>query len=81
MRYRIIFLPILLLFGISVYAEDQWYPSKWGADDQIGAMNNITPARVLKAVQLVKLGKTVPLALQADISPLYPSKHGRARLI
>jgi hypothetical protein len=24
---------------------DLWYPSRWGADDQRGAANRITPAR------------------------------------
>ena len=34
-----------------------WWPSKlWGADDQSGASNWITPEKVLKAVTLLKTG-------------------------
>ena len=28
---------------------DRWYPSRWGADDQRGAANRITPAKVMQA--------------------------------
>jgi len=34
----------------------KWWPSKYGADDQAGALNEITPARVLEAVRLVRRG-------------------------
>ncbi len=34
-----------------------WWPSPWGPDDQAGASNRITPAKVLEAIQLVKTGK------------------------
>ena len=38
-------------------AEGPWWPSQWGADDQAGASNRITPTTVLEAVRLVKTGK------------------------
>ena len=31
-----------------------WFPSRWGPDDQAGALNEITPAVVLEAVRLVQ---------------------------
>ena len=31
-------------------------PSKWGANDEIGAANYITPQSVLAATKLVKMG-------------------------
>jgi hypothetical protein len=34
-----------------------WWPSKYGKDDQIGATNLITPAKILDALKLVKTGK------------------------
>ena len=43
-----------------------WAPSKYGADDEIGAANLITPASVLKAAKLIKTGKTYPLAVAID---------------
>ena len=43
------------------YAEDgsvkPWWPSEWGADDQLGALNRLTPAKVLAAASLIKQGK------------------------
>lgn len=37
--------------------HQQWWPSKWGAEDQAGATNHITPAKVLEAVKLISDGK------------------------
>ena len=39
---------------------------RWGADDEIGALNLITPAKRLEAVALVEEGFTVSLAGDAD---------------
>ena len=39
---------------------------RWGADDEIGALNLITPAKRLEAVALVEDGVTVSLAGDAD---------------
>jgi kynurenine formamidase len=38
------------------YERKQWWPSEWGADDQLGALNRLTPAKVLEAVQLISTG-------------------------
>ena len=40
----------------SEYARAPWWPSEWGKDDQLGAMNRLTPAKVLEAVQLIQQG-------------------------
>ena len=49
------------LFG-QTRSEGPWWPNKlWGADDQSGGSNWITPEKVLKAVSLVKTGKIVDL--------------------
>ena len=34
-----------------------WWPSRWGADDQAGASNLITPEKVLDAARLIRTGK------------------------
>jgi len=50
-------------------------PSKWGADDEIGSANTITPARVLHATKLVKLGKTHHLGIVIDEDlPAFPPR-------
>ena len=35
----------------------KWWPSEWGADDQRGAANRLTPEKVIEAAQLIKTGK------------------------
>jgi kynurenine formamidase len=50
-------------------------PSRWGADDQIGNANLITPESVLLASKLVKTGKTYPLGIVIDANtPAYPPR-------
>ena len=39
----------------------QWWPSRWGADDEAGASNLMTPDRVLEAVKLITTGKVYRL--------------------
>ncbi len=38
-------------------AERPWWPSKWGATDEAGSTNHITPAKVLDAMRWVRDGK------------------------
>ncbi len=41
--------------------EENWFPSEWGPDDKVGSVNRTSPEIVLKAVGLVKQGKTATL--------------------
>ena len=43
-------------------AEAPWFPSEWGADDQRGAANRITPERTLSALRLATTGRVYGLA-------------------
>jgi kynurenine formamidase len=55
-------------------AED-WFPSRYGADDTLGAINELSAAKVLEATQLVKLGKTYALGVDTGRStPAYGSR-------
>jgi kynurenine formamidase len=58
-----------------------WWPSRWGADDQAGALNEITPDVVLAAVSLVRRGTLHDLAhvLHADV-PAFPGRTFRSYL-
>ena len=38
-------------------SAQKWWPSKWGAGDEAGASNHITPAKVLESMKWVKDGK------------------------
>ena len=53
-----------LVFAMSgtVSAQDKWYPSQFGKDDQAGRSNLMTPDRVKSAMKLIRQGKTVSLA-------------------
>src|SRR5712671_6275469 len=37
--------------------DKPWWPSKWGKDDESGASNHITPAKVLDAAKWIRDGK------------------------
>ncbi len=43
-------------------SQHSWYPSKWGAEDEVGALQAITPAKIVEAARLVKKGRTYNLA-------------------
>jgi hypothetical protein len=54
---------------------DRWYPSRYGADDTLGAVNLLTPEKVLQAARLVTTGKTYALGvLTGPDSPAYPPR-------
>jgi kynurenine formamidase len=56
-------------------AEGQCTPSKFGAKDQAGAANNITPAKTLAAAKLVTKGKAYRLGIETNKStPAYPPR-------
>jgi hypothetical protein len=61
--------------------RDTWWPSKYGPDDEAGALNEITPAKVLEAIGLVRRGVVFDLAhvLHADI-PAFPGRTFRQYL-
>ena len=53
----------------------KWAPSEWGADDKVGSPNRITPELVLKAVSLVKKGKTATLGkIYAQDAPAFGTR-------
>ena len=58
-----------------------WFPSRWGPDDEAGALNEITPASVAAAVSLVRTGRVFDLAhvLHADV-PAFPGRTYRSYL-
>lgn len=68
MKQALGLLILMLLCNLSVFAQD-WHmpsdaqrcPSKWGAGDQRGAANMMTPQSVLAAMQLVRTGEVFEL--------------------
>jgi kynurenine formamidase len=64
-----------LALSFAAQAQTPWYPSKWGANDQIGAANYLTPAVALEAAKLVKTGKTYSLGITVSTTtPAYPPR-------
>lgn len=60
---------------------DGWFPSRWGPDDEAGALNEITQSSILDAVRLVRTGHVYDLAhvLHADV-PAFPGRTFRQYL-
>lgn len=49
--------------------------SRWGAEDEIGAANHLSPAKVLEAMRLVTTGKTYALGIPVDRgTPAFPPR-------
>jgi kynurenine formamidase len=56
-------------------AEETCQPSRWGAADEIGNANLITPASVLAASKLIRTGKTYSLGITIGPgTPAYPPR-------
>ena len=56
--------------------ETPWWPSRYGADDQIGSLNEITPAVTRAAAALVHQGKVVDLGRILDEdTPKFPGRY------
>jgi kynurenine formamidase len=71
---RLLLAASLALLMAPAMAE-QCQPSRWGADDEIGAANYVTPEQVLMAVKLVKKGETHPLGIVVDRDvPAFPPR-------
>ena len=60
---------------------DRWYPSRWGADDQRGAANRITSAKVLEAKDLINKGVVYQLGRVYEAGmPLFGGRHFSLRI-
>jgi hypothetical protein len=51
-----------------------WWPSEWGADDQRGAANRLTPAKVREATGLIRTGQVVHLGRPYEYGMPLPGK-------
>jgi kynurenine formamidase len=61
--------------------SDRWYPSRWGAADQRGAANRITPAKVLDAKNMIRTGTLYQLGhVYEPGMPMYGTRHFSLRI-
>jgi hypothetical protein len=75
---------ILVLIAVAAFAQEnssdetpigkRWWPSPWGADDQRGAANRLTPEKVLEANNLIREGKIYQLGRLYEFGMPLPGK-------
>ena len=82
MLYRQIAMALALACYASAAMASDCQPSEWGADDQIGAANRITPERTLAAARLVKQGASHPLGIVITPGmPAYPPRFTQLQVL
>lgn len=61
---------------------DRWFPSRFGADDEIGALNFLSAAKIVQAAKLVEKGKTYSLAVPTGPdTPAYPPRSFQMHIV
>jgi kynurenine formamidase len=61
--------------------EETWWPSRYGPDDEAGALNEITPQAVVRAATIVRQGRVYDLAhVLDDRVPAFPGRAFRQYL-
>ena len=72
----LIALQYVAIAGAQSPTEAPWWPSEWGAEDERGAANRITPAKVLEAIALIDEGRIFELGREYEAGmPLFPGRH------
>ena len=75
-------LSLVLIVATSAVSADECVPSPWGADDQIGAANRVTPERTAAAAKLVKRGISHPLGIVIEPGmPAYPPRYTQLQVV
>ena len=75
-------LSLALIVATSAVSADECVPSPWGADDQIGAANRVTPERTVAAAELVKKGISHPLGIVIEPGmPAYPPRYTELQVV
>jgi kynurenine formamidase len=65
----------IAMIAAAALAQDTWYPSKYGAEDSIGAANNLSAESTKAAASLVQSGKVYSLGVVTDRdTPAYPPR-------
>jgi kynurenine formamidase len=82
-RWGIVLAGMAIVVAVAVTRgqSDRWYPSRWGAADQRGAANRITPAKVLEARDVIKQGTLYQLGhVYEPGMPMFGTRHYSLRI-
>lgn len=73
---------LLVLAGAAAMGQQgAWYPSRWGAADQRGAANRLTPSKVLEARNLITKGTVYQLGRVYESGmPMFGARHYSLRI-
>jgi hypothetical protein len=72
---------VVVAAGVARGQSAGWPPSRWGADDQRGAANRITPAKVLEAKTLITRGTIYQLGRVYEAAmPMFGTRHYSLRI-
>jgi kynurenine formamidase len=65
-----------------VTTEQRWWPSPFGADDQLGMLNHVDGAKRIAALSLVREGRLYDLGRVLDETcPVFPGRYFRQTLV
>lgn len=84
MTRSIFLIAALLLLPCRIWADTEkpWWPSRYGAGDQLGSLNEITPDKVVESAKLVKRGKIYDLGRVLDENvPKFPGRYWHQTLV
>lgn len=72
---RVAFFAAAAAAAAAAFAQQNWFPSRWGAADEVGAANHITANSVQQAARLVRTGKVYSLGITvAPDTPAFPPR-------
>ena len=75
-------LSLALIVASSAVSAAECVPSPWGADDEIGAANRVSPERTVAAATLVKKGISHPLGIVIEPGmPAYPPRYTQLQVV
>lgn len=75
-------LSLALIVASSAASAAECVPSPWGADDEIGAANRVSPERTVAAATLVKKGISHPLGIVIEPGmPAYPPRYTQLQVV
>ena len=77
----VIVLAVVAAATVTLGQPANWYPSRWGAADQRGAANRITPRKVLEAKNLITTGTVYQLGRVYETAmPMFGTRHYSLRI-